>query len=341
MIVTSPFKEATIQELLLDQNQIHDDVNVIIINKFPHDQPIEMELSSVNDDIFEIRTIVGTRSLGGGATKWDGITFSRHGGVHPKWWMDERSSNQVIQIDSLPPFLPYNDEYTLVYVRVKQKDFEKIRNQFLTNIGGQVHVQCAIHHLPLIVSMDRANKCVSCGRQKTHFCCCKFDCNIFLCRQCFEAKRRNTTTYIQPSPTTPPLTTTNGETLENVNDTIEDEDEDDDNSSRNSSSTSEEELAEPVDEIVEYLAQIEQNRISIEEGDNFDDFLMTSNDPDIDLQSDDHNRGGQDETCDPVELFIPSTNAGELARTITEETKYGGKSGNITISGHVLLSKYR
>ena len=36
---------------------------------------------------------------------------------------------------------------------------------------------------------------------------------------------------------------------------------------------------------------------------------------------------------------IPTTNAGEIAYVIEEETRYGGSCDNITISGHVLLNQ--
>ena len=107
--------------------------------------------------------------------------MSRHGDKSfPKWWTDKRTlTQQPIQIEDTPNScnLSYHDNYTLVYVRLEDIDLTSIRDQFLTNIGGQVHVQCENHRMPLIASMDRANKC-ACGK-KDHFRCSVFNCDVF------------------------------------------------------------------------------------------------------------------------------------------------------------------
>ena len=92
--------------------------------------------------MFELRTVVGVSSIESSSdmSKWDGTIYSRHGGTFKKWWMDERRQNVPIQIDALPRQLPYGQIFTLIYVRIHQVDTERLRNEFLTNIGGQVHV---------------------------------------------------------------------------------------------------------------------------------------------------------------------------------------------------------
>ena len=42
--------------------------------------------------------------------------------------------------------------YILGYARVQKSDVEGMRIKFLKNIGGQFHVQCERHKLPLICS---------------------------------------------------------------------------------------------------------------------------------------------------------------------------------------------
>eukprot|EP00957_Ditylum_brightwellii_P020254 1528609-Ditylum_brightwellii.AAC.1 len=75
---------------------------------------------------------------------------------------------------------------------------DKLRGEFLMNIGGQTHIQCGVHKLPLIVSTAKENKSSECGRQD-HMRSCEFNCNVFLCKRCFNDKQRNTTTLVSPS----------------------------------------------------------------------------------------------------------------------------------------------
>ena len=59
---------------------------------------------------------------------------------------------------------------------MEDKDSESIRHQFLKNIGGQVHVKCSQHCMPLINSMYRHNKC-ACGK-KEQYRCCDVNCKL-------------------------------------------------------------------------------------------------------------------------------------------------------------------
>ena len=102
------------------------------------------------------------------------------------------------------------------------------------------------------------------------------------------------------------------------------------------------ELVEPHDDeedLDTYMAKnIDEN------ADNFEVFLMSWCDPDIDLDGnhDIGNENKQGATNDDIANLvnvIPTTNAGEFASPIEEETQYGGTFGNIKISGHVLLSQ--
>lgn len=100
----------------------------------------------------------------------------------------------LIQIDGLPDELPYNNTYTFAYVRDDNPDMESFRKKFLKHLGGQSHVQCAKHNLPVIASITHTNKC-ECGR-KEFYCCCQFSCTAFMCKKCFSALDINTTTLV-------------------------------------------------------------------------------------------------------------------------------------------------
>ena len=46
-----------------------------------------------------------------------------------------------------------------MYVRVVNQDMQKLKNDYLVYMGGQKHVFCRKHQLPLIASSKRDNKC--------------------------------------------------------------------------------------------------------------------------------------------------------------------------------------
>ena len=50
--------------------------------------------------------------------------------------------------------LSQNEACTLACVRKQNIEAHDVRNEFLKNIGGQSHVQCEKHLLPLIKSKD-------------------------------------------------------------------------------------------------------------------------------------------------------------------------------------------
>ena len=74
------------------------------------------------------------------------------------------------------------------------------------------------------------------------------------------------------------------------------------------------------------------------EKDDFDEFFVSTIDPDIDINDTEeiglpaNSNTSQCQVC-------PTTNAGDTAFTIEETTKYGGTSGKIHIAGHVLLNQ--
>ena len=74
-------------------------------------------------------------------------------------------------------------EYFFVFVWKDEQDLNSLSTEFLTYIGGQAHIQCARHKMPLITSTERKLKC-SCGRIK-FFCCCSLhfeECSVMFFR---------------------------------------------------------------------------------------------------------------------------------------------------------------
>jgi hypothetical protein len=84
-----------------------------------------------------------------------GNIFSRHG----------RSDKITIKSDTHPVMEKSNGRYTLAFVRIDDLDEQSYKNQFLQVLGGQVHVQCDVHRLPLIISHQKS-KCIECKKRR-------------------------------------------------------------------------------------------------------------------------------------------------------------------------------
>ena len=69
-----------------------------------------------------------------------------------------------------------------------------MRMEFIKNIGGQNHVHCQKHKLPLIRSNERERKC-QCGRNE-YYRCCNFHCKVNICRSCFTGYNSHEITYV-------------------------------------------------------------------------------------------------------------------------------------------------
>ena len=84
----------------------------------------------LNNFSFELRTIISTTQIGD--DKWDGFTYSRHGGKQfHSWWYDEKNQAVPIKVDELPNNFPDFDNYILAYVKSCEVDIDSIRNKFL------------------------------------------------------------------------------------------------------------------------------------------------------------------------------------------------------------------
>ena len=256
--------------------------------------------------------------------------FSRHGGPFKKWWMDERRENIPIQIDTLPDQLPFNDYYTLVFIRINQINIERLRNQFMQNIEGQVHVQCVNHRLPLITSMEQNKKC-ACGR-KDHYRCSEFNCDVYQCKKCFDSIELNDNNDVTFIPSVTRVSSNDNNSNRNNNN---EEQQSDDNFSINSNIgstiSSENEFEEPFDHEEQLRQFLDENNHTEDEGgnDHFEDFLITANEPDefdinVNDEIEEENHLPED-IC--LQRLVPTTNVGDSARTIVEETIYGGSFG--------------
>ena len=106
----------------------------------------------IDNHEFELRCQISIQQNSNNRS-WKGNILSRHGLHFNGFWCQNRSSNIPIQAE-LPLYLYPETMYTFIYVRCDEVDIKSYQNEYLRLIGGQSHVQCFHHHLPLIASYD-------------------------------------------------------------------------------------------------------------------------------------------------------------------------------------------
>ena len=99
---------------------------------------------------------------------YDACSYSRHGGSHSKWWYQEKikgKGNTVpIQLDCYSPQLIGHGVYYGVYIQCKPSHIGDVGKSLMKYIGGQTHIICATHKLPMVHVPNRKAKC-NCGRK--------------------------------------------------------------------------------------------------------------------------------------------------------------------------------
>ena len=88
---------------------------------------------------------------------WDRDIYSRHVGQFIGWWYQSRKVNVWGHSQSID-LLKENVRYNLGYLEVTS-------SEVLKYMGGQIHIFCDIHRMPLIVSTDRKLKW-NCGSKE-------------------------------------------------------------------------------------------------------------------------------------------------------------------------------
>ena len=280
---------------------------------------------TVYEKVYELRYISSIYNEQNGS--FDSFVFARHGGEFLNWWFQQRN-NKIMREFSSCPSLHRNHKCTLAYIRVDSIDESSVKLEFLELLGGQSHVRCHRHKMPLIVSPNK-EKCSRCSKRKEYYCCTMHDCNIRLCKKCFYDCDPEVNHFIVANNTEDELSD-DEEDEDNEIDSIEDDmswngsnNEEGDGSllfqNSNNNNTNDNEdfvgMTEPPD--------IEFDDVSISSSvDSFTPGVLTTNDVDDNAQSD---------------LFLPSTNAADHLDDVHGETVYGGPNNEIRISGSGLL----
>ena len=280
---------------------------VIVTNlKQQHHLP---DMISVGDHRFELRHCSCTYNERNGT--FSGESFSRHGKYFNKWWHQYRNDKVMIQIDEYPSINKENRLYTLAYIKLDELDEQSFKMKFLKLLGGQVHVQCIHHKLPLIVSRGK-NKC-SCEKRKEYLCCSVSSCNVCICKKCFTNYDEDVIKFIG----SPDIEEMNEDDSESENDEQEDSFDEEDGA---------------------YLFEHENNEKN--KDDNMDEYLGMADIPDIEIddisETNSVNSMIMELNTDEDEI-LPTTNAAEDNINIETETAYGGNNNEFTISGSGLL----
>ncbi len=110
---------------------------------------------------WELRYLCST-STGEERNEWSTCLYCRHGGsCFPGWWKCERlakmttSTCRYFSQDGEIPVSMWEEWNVAIYVKVENVEFDKVRDQFLSILGGQHQVFCDVHNVPLVIAPFR------------------------------------------------------------------------------------------------------------------------------------------------------------------------------------------
>ena len=87
------------------------------------------------------------------------------------------------------------DRVIAVYVKKKIIDVHSLNFEYMKYIGGQHHIHCEVHKIPLIYSHNRSKKC-NCGRKET-YSCASLNCPTCICQRCVDQLDASSIHFIQ------------------------------------------------------------------------------------------------------------------------------------------------
>ena len=169
---------------MVDSNDYVDEANVIIIESYYVNIDMEIMEYYEKDGIFFKLYFISRVEIDN-ECKWNGEIYARHcNEMYSSWWY-QRRKDYIWYQRSPSGKMKDNVAYTLAYVRAKITNVEAVRDEYMQYIGGQSHVKCEHHDIPLIASVDRSKEC-SCCDEKEFLTCPKIGCNTKICKKCFE-----------------------------------------------------------------------------------------------------------------------------------------------------------
>ena len=146
-----------------------------------HDAP---ELIKIGDDHLELRYVGSIYNIHGNGL-YKAEVYSRHGSTFKKWWYQHRNQKHSTCSDNEPGMNKKNHTYTVAYVKLYNFDEQSNKRKLLKLLGGQCHVICATHDLPLVRSRGHL-QCSTCKKRQDYLCCSVSSCQCNICKKCFD-----------------------------------------------------------------------------------------------------------------------------------------------------------
>jgi hypothetical protein len=321
-----------------DFGDVEDAINVnqhgvIVISNYKHNEESNIdslpETLVFNNVKYELRVFMKLTDMNDDDNNWSSESYSRHGSHFSSWWRQSNKHNKLCtHANDLPDLVEEDDNVRIIvaYVKLEKIDFTTLNYEYLQYIGGQSHIFCNEHNLPLIISAERTKKC-NCGR-KEHFSCPNLDCLSCICKHCADDKDRTTIFQVAM----------NEDALNDDNDNVHAEDElieptveqdyfnhDGDDILNGENNQNDEIDMNELDETERdrlFNINIDNSEDAAMEKENFDDFVTSNEAPDTDSNEFEYDS-------------IPTTNAGEYAYEIEEEVP----NDRVHVSGHVVLNQ--
>ena len=278
------------------------------------------DVSTFDDSEYELRMIQCITHLTD--IKYDAHLYFRHGGYHSNWWYQKRNKEIPIQCNNAVSKVNQCGEYMAVYYRCNSKHITDVSKSLLKYIGGQTHILCAKHKMPMIPVPDRKAKC-KCGN-KEYLRCPELKCVNCICQKCAEELDSTVVNEVEM------MSLSDNNDLES---SIHYEENDDDSSSSS--------LLTPINDC--YISDSDDDVSSIDSSDfckrkednDIDreelDILVTHQIPETDPNDD------KDESSIVDEFYIPTTDAGDLPFEIERDDNLQQTRG-VNISSYVILN---
>ena len=262
---------------------------------------VEMNFTTDNDIEFELCCGISYYEID--ELNYSSEVFSRHGGQHCNWFYQHRNDYYCREWVDNPSFRE-NGKRIFIYCRKVSQKMEDVNRELMKYIGGQTHIVCDVHKIPLITMFNRVKKC-ECGKSE-HFACADPKCRTCICKRCANQLDSNIINKISP----PTMDLDAGFVTDD----------------------------ESSDEESEQSDQSDDDSVPSIDVNDMDDYMITGGGmiDGEDEMSDDESEATEGDD-DEENFFIPTTDAGEMAFQVESDSDNPSKRGTNT-SMHVLLN---
>jgi hypothetical protein len=162
-----------------DSNPDYNDCNVVEVSRNGELERWELRAAVSSSSYKRSSRRNGIRQT---VDDWNGDMHARHGCNFPSWWKHHRFDHGWSKVFKNDMFGMASCD-VCAYVKVHNETFDDLRDQFLDCIGGQSHVYCKCHDVPLILSYEEGAICCSAAdcTRKTKLECPIETCQVGMC----------------------------------------------------------------------------------------------------------------------------------------------------------------